>query len=137
MQVEQLELLKVIGPTHYYLRADNIIYMDAPEEQQVPLEVEHMKNSYSYLKELSIQENRPLKLLIDFSKVRRISKETRNYMRSAEAKSFSPYIQGSALITNSQLSKMLGNFILGTLQGDEETRLFTNEEKAVEWLKQL
>jgi len=137
MQVEQLELLKVIGPTHYYRRADNIIYMDAPEEQQVPLELEYLKSSYLYLKELSIQENSALKILVDFSKVRRISKEARNYMRSAEAKSFSPYIQGSALITNSQLSKMLGNFILGTIHRDQETRLFTNEEKAVEWLKQL
>ncbi|WCL80978.1 STAS/SEC14 domain-containing protein [Saprospira sp. CCB-QB6] len=137
MNNEKLELLKIIGPTYYYRSVDNIIYMDSPKEQQVPIELDHMKSSYLYLKELSIQENRPLKVLVDFSKVRRISKETRDYMRGAEAKSFAPYIQGTALITNSQLSKMLGNFVLGTLKGDEETRLFTNEEKAIEWLKQL
>lgn len=137
MNNEKLELLKIIGPTYYYRSVDNIIYMDSPKEQQVPIELDHMKSSYLYLKELSIQENRPLKVLVDFSKVRRISKETREYMRSTEAKSFSPYIKGTALITSSQLSKMLGNFVLGTLKGDQETRLFTNEGKAIDWLKQL
>jgi len=136
MNNKQLELLKTIGPTKYYRTADNFIYLNS-EQENVPLELEHMKSSYLYLKELSTQENRSLKVLVDFSKVRRIAKETREYMRSAEAKSFSPYIKGTALITNSQFSKMLGNFVLGTLKGDQETRLFTNEEKATDWLKQL
>lgn len=133
-----LELIKSVNKTRYYRMQAGIIYMDSPEElQKIPVTVEDVKTINLVLEELYLEENRPLKLLIDLSQVGQIAKETREYMRSKEAKKYSPYIQATALITHNQLSKMLGNFVLGTLQREEHTKLFTNGEKAVEWLKQL
>ena len=71
--------------------------------------------------------------VIDLRGIRSISKEAREYM----GKEGSQYVTAGALLTNSFLAKTLGNFFLAINTPKVPSKLFDDEEKAIEWLKQF
>ena len=75
----------------------------------------------------------PRPLLVDMSRVRSISKEAREeYVKETEE----PFVTAVALVTNSSVSRMIGNFFIGLNHGIVPARLFTDPGKAREWLLQ-
>ncbi|HLG02131.1 MAG TPA: hypothetical protein VI731_00960 [Bacteroidia bacterium] len=60
-------------------------------------------------------------------------KEARDYAAEETPK----FIQALALITNSTLSKFIANVFLQLKKPPYPTRLFTNEEDALQWLRQF
>lgn len=78
--------------------------------------------------------DRKLPVMIDMSKLKRISREARAYYASeAPAR----YSTAQALIASSKVSSMIGNFVLGLQRYPMPLKLFTSEEKALRWLREL
>jgi hypothetical protein len=60
-------------------------------------------------------------------------KDARNYL----AKEGSSYTKGVAVMVDSPMSKIIGNIYLGLNKPTTPTRLFTDKNEAVEFLKQF
>lgn len=72
-------------------------------------------------------------LLIDSRNIKSISKEARDYL-SIQNRETS--ITAFAIIIESPLSRIIGNFFMGLNKPSVPARLFTNEPDAVKWLEQ-
>jgi hypothetical protein len=72
-------------------------------------------------------------LLVDMTGIKSTTKEARDYMASIGA----TLVTAGALITRSSVSKTIGNIFLTIDKPPVPVRMFTNEEKAREWLKQF
>lgn len=72
--------------------------------------------------------------LVKLNKVAKASKEARDYLSSEEG------IEGvtaGAILTKSSFQATFANFFLRVTKPQIPTRLFTEEEKAIEWLSQF
>ena len=70
-------------------------------------------------------------LLCDLSNVIKISKECREHFSGEQhAETYT----ATALLVTNPISKIIGNFFMGLNKPIKKTRLFTNKEKALEWL---
>lgn len=75
----------------------------------------------------------PRPLLVDMTRVRSMSKEAREeYVKEVDE----PFVTAVALVTKSSVGRMVGNFFIGLNRTEIPTRLFTEAEKAKEWLMQ-
>lgn len=70
-------------------------------------------------------------LLIDMRGIKSITRDARDYMASVGA----ILVIAGALITGSQLNRTIGNIFLTIDKPPVPTKLFTNEQKARQWLK--
>ena len=73
------------------------------------------------------------KVLLDLRGAHGAEQEARNYV----AKEGKPYIQAMALIVKSPYTRMLGNFFIGFSKPNYPSKIFNNEEKAIQWLKEF
>jgi len=71
-------------------------------------------------------------LLVDVRQQRSVSREARQFYASKE---FTDNVSALAFIVESAISKVLANFYLGLNKPPYPTQLFTNEDKAIEWLR--
>jgi len=71
-------------------------------------------------------------LIVDTRNIKSITKEARDYfsMRGRSSRVFA-----FAILIDSPLSKIIGNFFMGLNKPRVEVRLFTDENKAVYWCK--
>lgn len=93
--------------------------------------LDNAKESMAYTKKLAAGTPRPM--LVDMSKVRSINKEAREeYVKKIDE----PFITAVALLTNSNISRMVGNFFIGLNNMQIPAKLFTDPEKARVWLLQ-
>lgn len=73
-------------------------------------------------------------LLIDARGIRSMTREARNLFslkgRSSGAKAF-------AIVIDSSISKVVGNFFMGLNKPEVPARLFTDEAEALKWLKKI
>ena len=69
---------------------------------------------------------------VDMSNIKSVSYEARNYLKTDEA---SLKVKAIAYKIQSKVSTIIGNFLNYVNKPDYPTKLFTNEEKAIEWLK--
>lgn len=76
---------------------------------------------------------RAMPALIDLRAVRAQSAEARAYLAGPEATRVANAV---ALLIESPLSRMIGNFYLGFNRPEVPTRLFTHEGEALAWLEQ-
>lgn len=89
------------------------------------------KENIQYNKRVAAGIPRPL--LVDMSRVRSMSKDAREeYVKKDDE----PLVTAVALVTNSSISRMVGNFFIGLTQSYIPVKLFTEPEKAREWLLQ-
>jgi len=70
--------------------------------------------------------------LIDIRKIHRITLEARSHFASTES---SQYVRAAALVTESAISRVIGNFFLGLNKPPHPIKIFTSEEKALNWLQ--
>lgn len=72
-------------------------------------------------------------LLLDMSRIKSMDKEARDYYAQGEKRESCE--KAVALIIKSPVSRIIGNFFLGLNKTTEPTRLFTDQQKALDWLK--
>ncbi len=89
------------------------------------------KENMEYNRKIAAGIPRPL--LVDMTGVRSISKEAREeYVKEQEE----PFVTAVALLTKSSVSRMVGNFFIGLNHTHVPAKLFTDPDKAREWLLQ-
>jgi hypothetical protein len=71
-------------------------------------------------------------VLTDIREIKSITRAARVHLSGEEADKVHSAL---AILTGSQVSKVIGNFFLGLNRPKFPTKMFTSEEKAVEWLK--
>ena len=67
----------------------------------------------------------------DIRNIKSVDRAARLYASSKEA---AQWVSATALLVESPVSRMVGNFFLGVNRPPYPTRLFTSEAKAIEWL---
>jgi hypothetical protein len=77
---------------------------------------------------------KPAPLFVDFSQMKSISKEARDYF-GKDPRHVETYT-AVALVVNNPLSRVLANFFMGINKPIKPTRLFDDRAKAFEWLGQ-
>lgn len=71
-------------------------------------------------------------LLIDMTGIKSVTAEARKYMATVGI----TWVKAGALITGSPLSRTVGNIFLAIEKPSVPTKLFTDEQKARQWLTQ-
>ena len=71
------------------------------------------------------------RVLVDMTAVTEISKEARDYFANERTASIQ---RATALLTDSPVSRIIGNFFMGLNKPISATRLFTDPQKAIQWL---
>ena len=83
---------------------------------------------------LELSQNKEHIFLCDISKIKSVTKEARRYLSTDVG---IKGIVAGALIIDSTVSKIIGNFFLSIDKPPVPTRLFTNKEDALNWLQQF
>ena len=73
-----------------------------------------------------------IRVLIDMTSVTEISKEARDYFANERTASIQ---RATALLIGSPVSRVIGNFFMGLNKPISPTRLFTDPEEAIQWLR--
>ncbi|WCL81943.1 hypothetical protein PPO43_02365 [Saprospira sp. CCB-QB6] len=128
----QLEKIATLGETTYYLRPDGIVYTES--SNNAPLSVQAIQESFEFIKKMAIERQEALLLLNNFDGTQKLSKEARAYIKGADSEVYNDYVSGSALVARNPIARMIGNFILGLKQSEQEVKMFSSEETAVKWL---
>ena len=113
----------------FKLSEENILYTECFPNTTITLV--DGKESTRISAEMVKYEAQPL--LCDLTNVVKMTKECRQHFAGPDhAKTFSK----AALIVTSPVSKMIGNFFLGLNKPLKPTRLFTNKEEGLRWLRE-
>ena len=72
-------------------------------------------------------------LLLDMSNIKSMNKEARDYYARGDEREGCE--SAVALLVRSALSRMIGNFFMGLNKTNLPTRLFTDEDSAMAWLR--
>lgn len=112
----------------FSLRPDNIVSIECKPNSTMTIEDGKLSTKVVG----DIVNGHPLPLLCDLTNVVKMSQDCRNHFAGPEhARVFSK----CALIVTSPLSKIIGNFFLGANKPLKPTRLFTNVDDGLKWLK--
>ena len=74
----------------------------------------------------------PMPLLVDFARASGQSMESRKYYAEKSVQ----WCSKAALLVRSPVSRVIGNIYMGLNKPIVPTRMFTDEEKAMEWLRE-
>jgi hypothetical protein len=94
--------------------------------------LEEAKENSIAVNALSAGESFPL--LIDSRQIRSITKEARDFFSMNNRESC---VSAFAIIIDSPLSRIIGNFFMGLNKPRVPARLFTTETEALKWLKEF
>ena len=110
-----------------FLRADGIIQVDilAGAEIRISDAIELIEAQTVF----AAGKKRPL--FIDASKLKSMSRDARNHFGQKQA---AENVTALALLTNSPVSRVIGNFFMGLNKPIFPTRLFSSETDAISWL---
>jgi len=115
-----------------YIGADEVLRSRYLPDTTVGIkEAHHEHEVFGELLEKTLGQRRGL-MLVDIRNVRSLSREAREFFGGEDSCALAV-----GLLTGSPLTRMVGNFFLRLSGTNHPTRLFTNEEKAVEWLSTL
>ncbi len=81
----------------------------------------------------SFYKEKKYPLLIDSRNIKSITKEARDHFSIQNRET---NITSFAVLIDSPLSRIIGNFFMGLNKPSIPAKLFTNEKEAIEWLKQ-
>lgn len=80
----------------------------------------------------SLYKDKKFPLLIDSRHIKYITKEARDHFSIRNRETL---ITAFAVLIDSPLSRVIGNFFMGLNKPSVPARLFTKEEEAIKWLK--
>lgn len=112
----------------FTLRPDHIVQIECAVNSTLSLD--DAKLSTRMVGELI--NGTPLPLLCDLTNVVKMSQECRQHFAGPE---HAAVFTKCALIITNPISKIIGNFFLGANKSLHPTRLFTDIDEAVKWLK--
>ena len=95
--------------------------------------------SFEYAKRLvhqrlKMSNNIDFPLYIDIRGILSVDGKTRKYLRSGEG---TQNAMAAAIHVASPISKFLGNLFITVDKPDKPTKLFTNRDKAIKWLRKF
>jgi len=129
MQEEAKLIYKTRTAVIRYL-GDHILHYDILANAEVVVE-----DAEEYIQiQSTFATERPVKNLTDIRKVKSISIAARDLLKSS---SIANIHAGSALVVNSPLSRIIGNFFMQINRPDYPVRLFNDEKNALDWLRSL
>ena len=112
----------------FTLRPDNILHTECYPNTIMTLEDGLESTRIS----LEVINHKAIPLLCDLSNVVKMSRECRNHFAGEEhAKSFTK----AALVVTNPISRIIGNFFMGLNRPIKPTKLFTDKDSAIKWLK--
>lgn len=91
------------------------------------IELDHAKENSAFVRELGIR----VPILVDARNVITMSKAARDHFAMRDRKGG---VNSIAILIESPLSRLIGNFFMGLNKPSVPTKLFTSEKKALEWL---
>jgi len=84
---------------------------------------------------MSFSENKPHYILIDFTNVKSVTKDARDYMNDPEAGLKG--LLGGAFLSNSVVATLFVNLYLKVNNPTIPAKFFTNKADAINWLKKI
>lgn len=84
---------------------------------------------------ISFSEGRPVYTIIDFTNVKVVTKEARDYMNSAEGGLKG--VLGGAFLSNNIAATLFINLFLKISKPSIPAKFFTNRDEAVKWLRRM
>ncbi|MCK4760933.1 MAG: STAS/SEC14 domain-containing protein [Candidatus Aminicenantes bacterium] len=115
--------------TKIWLSRDNICHVELLPDVEITLDDMKKNVAATY----NVVGGKKALIFIDIRKVKYMTREARLYPSGREMEKVTA---AAALLTGSPVSKVVGNFFLGLNKPPTHPiKLFTSEEKAVEWLK--
>ena len=112
----------------FWLGDDGIVRAVIPHGAEDTLE--KAKASLQEIKKTCMGKRRPI--LVDLRYLKSASYEARCYWAGEET---AKTVSAVALWVDSPVSKVLGNFYLGLNRSSAPTKLFNDEDKALQWLE--
>jgi len=73
-------------------------------------------------------------LLVDLTHIQSMSKDARDFYAGENT---AAYAKAVALVVKSPISRVIGNFFLGINKPSFPTKLFSNEDEAIQWFHSL
>jgi hypothetical protein len=123
-----MENAEVVRVAKVWLGEDGIVRVIHVPDAEVEL-ADAEETMAAYLK---IYEGKKRPLFVDTKTMKNLAREARHYYASEEAARVASAV---AIIISTPLSRVLGNFYLGLSNPHLPTRLFTEEDEALDWLK--
>ena len=112
-----------------WMGTDGIARTKVKQQAEVTLK-ESLENSAAVN---NLYVNKKFPLLIDSRPIKSITKEARD---NFSIKNRSTNINSFAIIIESPLSRIIGNFFMGLNKPSVPAKLFNNEQDAIAWLQQ-
>lgn len=81
-----------------------------------------------------LTEQKKAFVLIDLNNVKSVEKQARDFLASDATAN---HVSAAALVAQTMISKVLGNFFLGINKPPMPVKLFNSKEAGMEWLKQV
>ncbi|MFC1706874.1 hypothetical protein ACFL59_08650 [Planctomycetota bacterium] len=110
------------------LREDNIVLVLLKEGAEIDLEAAEVNHKAT----LELTGDRDFLILVDTRKAIGINREAREFFADPNVRRNTI---AQAILIDSGISRVLGNFFIGLNKPAFPTRLFTAEREAVAWLK--
>lgn len=114
--------------TRYW--ADDVGIVHGEEVNDTPFRLSDAEEALRLIREIGGGQKSCL--LMDISRLKSMSREARTYFSAPDR---TEDLLAVALIINSPLSRVIGNFFLGLNKAAIPVRLFTEEKQAVDWLR--
>lgn len=128
-----MENTKIISPCAemYWIEKNNILFTKFTSMTNL----DGAKKHVSLMQENFIKDNGPLLCLTDVKNTKeKGSREVRQYFDSDFVHSLT---RANAIVVGSGISRTIINLVLKFSKQNVPTKIFTNEEKALEWLKEF
>ena len=124
-EMENTEMVRV---ARLWLGEDDIVrVIHVPDAEVTLADAEETMAAYK-----KISQGKRYPLFVDTKKMKSFERGARLYYAGEEAAKVASAV---ALIIDTPLSRVLGNFYLGVSNPHLPTKLFTDEDKALSWLK--
>ena len=114
--------------TEMWLEDDIIHVVYKPHLKSIDMEV--AQKMVSNRLKISNGISRPI--FIDTSNAKEINKEAEEHMATGDAMK---YLNATALLVHNRVSKLVANFYISISRPKIPTKVFTDKQKALEWLK--
>jgi hypothetical protein len=130
MTLTDVEIISKAAVVPYYLnlRADGIMYIRISSEKEETVEL--VKQMVEKMGEMVNYKQVPM--LARHEDFALPGKANRDYWAKKES---CPYSKADAFMINSMAMKLISNFYLRINKPERPTKMFTNEEEAIAWLK--
>lgn len=112
-------------------RGEDLVWATA---KPIAQDVTQAREMVGRIRQIAREKGHKVRLVVDLRNMRSMSRDVRLLYQSDEN---AASLIGVALLIDSGISRVLGNFIMGLDKGELVTRLFTTEQDAIAWLDRL